>query len=343
MASPTDQLRTLPPELREYIYSNLISVGGDSTVRIRQRQNSGEGSLYPEDPPTVLALYDHWYPYFPRERIVQWWPDGVHEAFFQALSWINKQHPRNQLKIGGWSHNQIISELIYELKGEVRSRKQVSSHLHVLEAFLHRRATKIPECVDMEQASEVMQPRPAVSYEKSPVLIENSEIFRYLSAIVCNPNDGLSVHCNTNSAKDLFSLGSVSRLFRAECLHHLASNLPLDFQPDSRALHHFCSTAPVELLTKMRHLRVTLVEGYMPPQLPALPKLRALMIDLWPRNPTRPCGKGWAWGTQTEMLLAGLGVVVAVRARIRLEMRWDADCERFEREYVEKGRWRYSR
>ena len=33
-----------------------------------------------------------------------------------------------------------------------------------------------------------------------------------------------------------------------------------------------------------------------------------------------------------------LGVEVAVGARISLEMRWAADCERFEREYVGTGR-----
>lgn len=78
----------------------------------------------------------------------------------------------------------------------------------------------------------------------------------------------------------------------------------------------------------------------MPPQLPDWANLRTLAIDLWPRNPTRPDRKVRAWGAQTEMLLAALGTVVAVRARIKLEMRWDADCERFEREYVERGRWR---
>lgn len=44
------------------------------------------------------------------------------------------------------------------------------------------------------------------------------------------------------------------------------------------------------------------------------------------------------WGTQTETLLACLGLVLATNARIRPEMRWAVDCERLEREYVEKGR-----
>lgn len=90
----------------------------------------------------------------------------------------------------------------------------------------------------------------------------------------------------------------------------------------------------------MRHVRITLVEGYMP-VMPEWPDLRTLAIDLWPRNPVRPYPKeDRAWGTQTEALLGHLGSVVAAMARITLEMRWAADCERFEREYVGKGRWR---
>ena len=82
-----------------------------------------------------------------------------------------------------------------------------------------------------------------------------------------------------------------------------------------------------------------MVEGYMPP-LPDWPNLRTLTIELWPRNPTRPEVRDREWGRQTEELLARLGVTLAVRARITLEMRWAADCERFEREYVKRGRWR---
>lgn len=115
--------------------------------------------------------------------------------------------------------------------------------------------------------------------------------------------------------------------------------MKFDFGLDSQALQNFCSTAPAELFADLRHLQVTLVEGYMP-DLPALPNLRTLAIDLWPRDPTRPDRKDRAWGQQTERLLATLGVVSAVRARIRLEMRWAADCERFERGYVREERWR---
>lgn len=94
------------------------------------------------------------------------------------------------------------------------------------------------------------------------------------------------------------------------------------------------------MMALMRHVRITLVEGYMPPFLPDWPNLRTLALDLWPRNPTRRDVQDRKWGAQTEELLARLGVTLAVRARITLEMRGVADCERFECEYVGRRQWR---
>lgn len=206
--------------------------------------------------------------------------------------------------------------------------------------MLDRRGIETARCVDMKRASEVVKPRPAISFEDPPILIDKCEIFRYLSTIASCP-DGLSVQCNPNFTQNLLSLSSVNHFYRTEYLDHLISNIRFDFGSDGHALQRFCSTAPAKALAAIYHLSVTLVEGYMP-QLPDLhlPNLRTLNIDLWPRNPTRPDLIDRAWGTQTEKLLAEVGVVFAVRARIRLEMRWVADCERFEREYVEQGRWR---
>lgn len=86
MASPTDQLRTLPPELREYVYSNLLSVDGDSAVQIRQRQKTGDRSPYAEDPPTVLTLFkDSIYAAHRRGILHQKRPDEVDEAIFQGM------------------------------------------------------------------------------------------------------------------------------------------------------------------------------------------------------------------------------------------------------------------
>ena len=44
-----------------------------------------------------------------------------------------------------------------------------------------------------------------------------------------------------------------------------------------------------------------------------------------------------AWGTQTETVLAALEVTLAVRAGIRLEMKWAANCERFGKGVRPKG------
>ena len=147
-------------------------------------------------------------------------------------------------------------------------------------------------------------------------------------------------HCPTTFAQNVLSLSLVNHFYRTECLFYLASYIRFDFGFDRQAFQHFCSTAPADLLASMRHVRITLVEGYMP-VLPEWPDLRTLAIDLWPRNPVRLHPReDRAWGMQTEALLGHLGSVVAAMARITLEMRWAADCERFEREYVGKGRWR---
>ncbi len=175
------------------------------------------------------------------------------------------------------SSNGIIPTLIYELTGQVRCRKVVSSHLQVLKWFSTRRETKTAQHVDTKHSSALVTPKSAVAIEKSLVSTESSEILSYLSTIASNP-DGLWMQCN-GFAKDLLSLSSVNRLYRTECLHHLTSNLHFDFGSDDPALQRFCSTAPSEALAGIYHLQVTLVEGYMP-TFPNLPNLRTLDIDL---------------------------------------------------------------
>ena len=143
---------------------------------------------------------------------------------------------------------------------------------------------------------------------------------------------------NTTITQSTLFLSLVSHFYRIECIDYLASCMPFDFGSNRHTLQRFCNTAPADLIVPMRHVLITMVEGYMPP-LPEWPELRTLHIELWPRNPARPEVESREWGRQTEELLACLGVTLAVRARITLEMRWAADCERFERAYVEHGRW----
>ena len=219
------------------------------------------------------------------------------------------------MKIEGWSQLEIVAGIIYELTGQRRCRKTVSSHIQVLKG--------------VSRSSKTVNTDPA---ENTPLLIHDSVLTAALKL-----NSSLSLLRSTLFAQDLISLSLVNRLYQNECLHHLVSSLHFNFGFDSRALQRFCSTTPPEILEAMHYLSVSLVEGYMP-DLPTLPNLRVLAIDLWPRDPTRRNREDRAWGPQTEKLLAALGVEVAARARISLAMRWAADCWRFEREYVGTGR-----
>ena len=211
------------------------------------------------------------------------------------MEWTSKYHVRPYLG--------IVSALIYELTGQVRHRKAVSSHFQVLR-FANRRETGTAQHVDMKQSSAIVTPKTAVTIEKALVSTESSEFLCYLSTIASNP-DGLWVqYSGTRSGRGLLSLSSVNRFYRTECLHPLTSNLYFDFGSDGRAFQHFCSTAPAGALTGIYHLGITLVEGYMT-AFPDLPNLRTLDIDLWPRNPMHNWDQAIdfrekAWGTQVR-------------------------------------------
>ena len=73
----TDLLRTLPFELRRYVYSYLFSGDGESTVWIRQKP--------PSEPwlSAVLALPEDPV-YLTRYRNRDWFEE-IDEAFFQGL------------------------------------------------------------------------------------------------------------------------------------------------------------------------------------------------------------------------------------------------------------------
>lgn len=294
---------------------------------------------------------------------------------WKALSWVSEQHPEtlSREKVQDRSRSEIMCELIYELTGKLRTRRQVTHHYHELKRLHSARDSDCEEDiapqisdnpddddqdgtpdlhqvvqntimdwllpVESKHSAKAARFGILPSPRKSAILSDNPDIVRYLSTIASNRKDGLSVRCNTDFAQNLLSLSLVNHFYRTESLDAVAWNdLRFDFGSDGQALRLFCSTAPIAALAAVRHLHVTLVEGYMP-DLPALPNLCTFATDLWPRNPTRREWDDRAWGKQTETLLAALGVVLAVGARITLEMRWAADCERFEREYVGEGRW----
>ena len=237
--------------------------------------------------------------------------------------------PSGRRKINGWPFNEVVSELIYELTGHGRDRKSVSAHIQVLKGFLSRRKFAAIEARSC--------------WSESPVLIGNSTDLTQFTNY--GSSNSLSIFEEpplprryNRLTRNTLSLSLVNHWLRTECIEYLASNTRFDFGSNRHTLQHFYSTVPADLVLLMRHAIITMVEGYMP-LLPDWPDLRTLDIELWPRNPARPEVKDREWGRQTEKLLASLGVTLAPRAKITLEMRWAADCERFERAYVEHGRW----
>ena len=203
-----------------------------------------------------------------------------------------------------------MSEIIYELTGERRSRKQVSSHHQVLKRFLYNR----------------LEVNPAVMAQY-PYSLSNKALTSQKS---------LRPHHETTFGQNISSLSLVSRFYETECLDHLASHI----RRNSQMLRYFSSADPAQALAALRYKFITLIEGDMPQPLQFLDVFGVVVIDLWPRDPSRWDLGDRAWGPQTEELLAGLGSTIAASATIRLQMRWVTDCERFEREYVRRGLWR---
>ena len=79
MDSLSDHFRTLPPEVRQRVYSYLFFDDGDTTVLIRQKHNvSIESDVLKlaEDPVYVARR---------RQKPSQGWPDEIEEALFQGI------------------------------------------------------------------------------------------------------------------------------------------------------------------------------------------------------------------------------------------------------------------
>ena len=86
MASLSDHFRTLPPELRQHVYSYLFFDDGDTTVLIRQKHNVSIESVDSEWVPNLLKLdEDPLYITHRRQKPSAVWPDDIDAAFFQGM------------------------------------------------------------------------------------------------------------------------------------------------------------------------------------------------------------------------------------------------------------------
>ena len=191
----------------------------------------------------------------------------------------------------------------------------------------------------------------------NPTLNSDVNILREISHMVADDSSDFDIELAAPLPAKYFSLTSVSRFYRLEALPILASSIVYDFGSKTDTLHDFCNCLSPDSQRYLKNVKITMVEGFMGFMLPCnlntpltpgcttlstyintiLPALRVLNIDLWPRTPTRTDTESRAWGQESEDLLRSL--TTDAKATVRLEMRWAADCERFEREYVRGGAW----
>ena len=81
MASHADILTTLPPELRQYVYSHLFFGVGDGTVQIEHKSRSDDWpSAMPVLPEDSLYVAQFWGKRGNAER-----PKEIDEAFFRGM------------------------------------------------------------------------------------------------------------------------------------------------------------------------------------------------------------------------------------------------------------------
>ena len=268
-------------------------------------------------------------------------------SYIQVLKgWIRDMEPLSQPVL------RDIRSFISEIQdGNVRDEDDSARMFHIVEEILPDQLNKLMRArMEESEMDEPVPQRPLLDFGfPPPIITPNAEVFRFLSTIASMPNNcypfflsthALSTHALANDI--LLSPTLINRFHRTNSLAVLASNLVYDMGDNIKAITTFDNPSTG---FSIKRVRLTFVEGYM--QVPfirklargsllVLPNLNELLIELWPRDPTRENKEDRSWGDQTVGLLEALG---EMKARVVIAFRWKIDCERFEIEYVGTKGW----
>ena len=138
-----------------------------------------------------------------------------------ALHWISRERFVTQDYEQGRSFSHAMIQIIYELTGQERSRKIVSSHLEVLKWFSANRERLFAEDLDVDQTSDTSQVSkvvvlaPSVSHGDPTIFTQTPD---HYSSTTSESDRIESLHCTTTSVQNFLSLTLVNHCYRTECL-----------------------------------------------------------------------------------------------------------------------------
>ncbi|MCJ1460449.1 hypothetical protein MMC28_010831 [Mycoblastus sanguinarius] len=191
----------------------------------------------------------------------------------------------------------MISSYIQELTGEIRDRKQVSSHLQVLKGFgfqidevftqLVRQifdAASDLQYINMSDQAQFRQLLGRIQNAASllargcqkgssgasvplrPALLSNSPslpapIFRELSVIASNPDKNISFRPTQPLPKKFLALTLVNHQLSGEFLIFLDSRCIIDFADDIEAIHSFCAHISRGACLSVRTIRLEFIDS----------------------------------------------------------------------------------
>ncbi|KAJ9632901.1 hypothetical protein H2204_007469 [Knufia peltigerae] len=220
------------------------------------------------------------------------WPLFIEDAFQEALQCIQPMGRKKWARGGKLNgRNMLISEFIYHRTGQRRTRKQVSSHIQVLDKFLRNepewvRLTKVPDDVKGGSQTQSKGPyfrqRPLDDIGKLPQRPIGGFEQSYYHPTECREEDAWDGKDDTffDSSVHTFTLASyiVQHMqFEVRVIPPASSNHP---EPDStRVLHHYTQLSSRK--SRPRDLPLDSLNNWRR----SFPRLNTIMDELCTSNP----------------------------------------------------------